>query len=1246
MKSYLKLASIFFLFASVNVFAVKSPPAGGGVTGKANMLFMIDNSGSMEYDIATRTNMVGAPQDSVVDSKGELYVKSGVSCGWWCSDAGDSNRWLFSRFKPDLSPNQGLRRFYSNTFRKEEKPYHSKVAIDSKDTIHFVFRPKDLRTPGAIHRLKTSNSFLAKIDIPLPSIPLAIDIDTDDNIWVTTNSSSKTDHKQASGPYFVRKLDSDGVELTNWEIPADFITPGIPTVAEAGPPLGISVYDDKVYVVSQITETRSGRSGQFGRSNVHAGTFSDCKRGYPVRVYDAVTGDELDKWWALGGDDIEVNANGVYVMGTTSHSSDQENNPCGGQVGKYSYDGVLEARFAPQKTICTAPASVEIPRGISSDADGNIYVVGGGSGTLKNGFMAVKKYDLNGDFIATISESQTRKVAVKCMLHKLLSTVSLTDKVNFGLQVWASSAQMLTKVSETGASEIIPMLCRDCRAAYNRQRVCECGTSPDRGYTLARQYYKNSASGFTPGPIDPTKCETHAILFLSDGMFTASRAEAAVRDLASSLDVKSYVVGFGSGFSGWVKRNYEAIAKAGGTFPTTPIFMDDADKLRQLIETLALQMRASGLSFTGAPPMIAELGVGDFIYQASFKIPAIGQWQGRLHKYSLNATTGKVGAVEWEAGSLLKAKNWRTGRNIFTAPYSGSGATNNNFLAAGVGALKPMLFDGVAGSDADAIKIIEFVRGRDAFDEDNDGDVTDERLWKLGDPYHSAPIIVGPPKALDAAKAKMENSEEKYKEDNGYVGHATANSSREAVIYVGANDAMLHAFKDSNGEELWGFIPPSLLSRLRTMDSGVNHVTIPIYGVDGTPVAKEVFYGGRWRTVLVAGLGRDGFGYFALDITNPTEPKFLFAFSNDPENEVIRHWNSAGTLTKQNYSSVSNEFDYRRIGEAMSLPTITSIPHGGSRKWVVNVGGGYNITDDKDYGSAVYVLDLEREGRVLKLNDIADNAGGFNNSTPGQVTAVTADSSRGSAKYAGAMLYSADMESKLSKFNLTNKGVIYDSTEVFDGEGNTVNQRASFSPVTVSTDSSDLAWVFFGTGNLDKVQMSLSTIQNRIFGIKDKKFPEFEKVTKSTISVLKDVTNSSSSCPVEADLGWYINLKRDEKVTDKIQIEDKILYVPLYTPDPTLPCFPGKSALSQLGYGCGREVERTDLGSGYVTGIRIYKDKVYAGISGVADSDADKEIDVEDGFKKRGNIVSGSPAAAPSSPDDPQVKIESWRERF
>jgi type IV pilus assembly protein PilY1 len=37
------------------------------------------------------------------------------------------------------------------------------------------------------------------------------------------------------------------------------------------------------------------------------------------------------------------------------------------------------------------------------------------------------------------------------------------------------------------------------------------------------------------------------------------------------------------------------------------------------------------------------------------------------------------------------------------------------------------------------------------------------------------------------------------------------------VILAGANDGMLHAFDAGTGAERWAFIPPSLLTSLKTM---------------------------------------------------------------------------------------------------------------------------------------------------------------------------------------------------------------------------------------------------------------------------------------------------------------------------------------------------------------------------------------------------------------------------------------------
>ncbi len=81
--------------------------------------------------------------------------------------------------------------------------------------------------------------------------------------------------------------------------------------------------------------------------------------------------------------------------------------------------------------------------------------------------------------------------------------------------------------------------------------------------------------------------------------------------------------------------------------------------------------------------------------------------------------------------------------------------------------------------------LIDFVRGIDVYDDNLNGVTTDKRDWLLGSFLHSRPKIIY------------------YK--------------TQTVIYAGANDGMLHAFDDATGEELWGFIPPILLGRLKEL---------------------------------------------------------------------------------------------------------------------------------------------------------------------------------------------------------------------------------------------------------------------------------------------------------------------------------------------------------------------------------------------------------------------------------------------
>jgi len=211
--------------------------------------------------------------------------------------------------------------------------------------------------------------------------------------------------------------------------------------------------------------------------------------------------------------------------------------------------------------------------------------------------------------------------------------------------------------------------------------------------------------------------------------------------------------------------------------------------------------------------------------------------------------------------------------------------------------------------------------------------------------------------------------------------------------------------------------------------------------------------------------------------------------------------------------------------------------------------------------------------------------------------------------------------------------------------GNEVNQRASFNAVTPSIDSEDKLWVYFGTGNLNKLQLSQATIQNRIFGVKDSSFPMVTKGGGVSIGspTMKNVTGAGATCPSASDHGWYLNLGRDEKVVAKIALDKQVLYAPVYKPDATQPCFPGVSTLYQMGYACGNVLKKTELGAGQLAGVRVYKDKVYVSISGTPDNQT--EVDLGDGFTKKGSIVYGSPPAA-ANPEGGVVKIESWRERF
>ena len=95
---------------------------------------------------------------------------------------------------------------------------------------------------------------------------------------------------------------------------------------------------------------------------------------------------------------------------------------------------------------------------------------------------------------------------------------------------------------------------------------------------------------------------------------------------------------------------------------------------------------------------------------------------------------------------------------------------------------------------------------------------------------------------------------------------AGLHKDRRALIFVGANDGMIHAIDARTGYEVWAFIPYNLLPKLKTFRDG-QAVDQFDYFVDSSPKLAEVKLNGVWRSLLLIGEGPWGTFYQTFDVT-------------------------------------------------------------------------------------------------------------------------------------------------------------------------------------------------------------------------------------------------------------------------------------------------------------------------------------------------------------------------------------------
>lgn len=394
--------------------------------------------------------------------------------------------------------------------------------------------------------------------------------------------------------------------------------------------------------------------------------------------------------------------------------------------------------------------------------------------------------------------------------------------------------------------------------------------------------------------------------------------------------------------------------------------------------------------------------------------------------------------------------------------------------------------------------------------------------------------------------------------DPGYAAFAASVAGRQPVVYAAANDGMLHAFTGSpdtaGGEELWAFIPRAVLPRLHKL-ADANYANLHEYFVDGRPVRDDVYdtASGSWKTLLVGGLNKGGRGYYALDITNPTNPKALWEFTHNPS-----------------VCGGAGEYADCHLGFTFGNPVISKLKDG---RWVVFVTSGYNnintpsITGDGE--GYLYVLEAMTGRIIYKIRTGAGNA-----AAPSGLAKIAAWVNNANTNNTTERVYGTDLLGNVWRFDVNderdalNNPVLppagREATRLVtlrDPGGNP--QPITIAPRLTEVGSPPAPFVFVATGKYLGVSDVSTTQVQSVYGIKDPLTTtaianprvSFARVSLPTGGARTVTCDAATGC--NASNGWYADLPdAGERVNVAMELQLGTLVVASNVPANTA-CEPG-----------------------------------------------------------------------------------------
>ena len=559
---------------------------------------------------------------------------------------------------------------------------------------------------------------------------------------------------------------------------------------------------------------------------------------------------------------------------------------------------------------------------------------------------------------------------------------------------------------------------------------------------------------------------------------------------------------------------------------------------------------ASAVATSSQQPVPGE----DMLYAARFRTVF---WDGELEAQRIAVADGDLALqAVWSASALLdrQATDDSDTRRLLMASTTSAGGLKEfrwsvmdaseqawfNGLCPGSGTRRLSqcaLLPASQQAQLSGTRLVDYLRGQRGHEDQPEHALRlfRQRAHILGAAVNGSPLHVGQP--------PFRYADENYGEFRDVVA-----AGRRRMVYLPANDGMLHAFDARTGQERWAFLPSAVLPELwRLADNNWSNDFRFLH--DGTPVAGDVCpmmpasrcNASQWRTILVGGLGAGGRAYYALDVTQPDQPALLWQF------DVGREAN---------------------LGLAMSRPIITKRRDG---RWVVVIASGYANIDPGNGRGMLFVLDAW-SGSVLSRIDT--NAG--NSSLPAGLAPLNAwiDSTLDNTT---ARLYGGDLLGNVWRFDLD------DSTA--SGTQGSATLLASLShggrpqPVTTRPEltlhrigNRQLALVTVATGRLLGVgDMADKSVQS-IYTFRDELMPQglgplqgSPRMVQQqlTASGTDERTVSTNAVDWTQKDGWYLNLDAEPGSGERVTIDPEqqlgVLRIIANVPDST-PCQPRAQA--------------------------------------------------------------------------------------